>query len=303
MRTLRFMDEGEDVRLLHAVLNFHLPPPSDQLPTSGDGALNYGPRTVEKVKQFQKLNRIDFGQPDHMDGIVGPHTRAVLESGAEVVFRAGFDPTEAPKPFPPFLTPVPFQPLPVPVPFPPLPKLGAPVLMPPTPQPPFIPVPKLHLDNVQIAAGLGHTINFTRKPTDSTFMQVQYTMLWKSDGPHTEISVGGAHLFSVNSREEENDVQLFGQVTRAQIPVFDTLSVSFFAQIAIQNLQMTNPFRPVFGIGAGAQFQWDIIKDRFAIAAQGMPFFNIITEDDHLKVLTGAQGQGFLILQFDSGER
>ena len=184
MRTMRFRDEGEDVRLLHAVLNFHLPPPSDQLPTSGDGALNYGPRTVEKVKEFQKLNRIDIGQPDHMDGIVGPHTRAVLESGAEVVFRVGFDPTEAPKPLPPFLTPVPFPPLPTPVPFPPLPKLGAPVLMPPIPQPPFIPVPKLHLDNVQIAAGLSHTINFTRKPTDSTFMQVQYTMLWKSDGPH-----------------------------------------------------------------------------------------------------------------------
>jgi hypothetical protein len=45
--------------------------------------------------------------------------------------------------------------------------------------------------------------------------------------------------------------------------------VSFFGQIALQNLQMTKPFKPVLGIGVGAQFQWDIIKDRFAIAAQG----------------------------------
>ena len=262
MRTLKPGYNGEDVRLLHAVLNFHLPPPSDQLPTSGSGALNYGPRTTTKVKEFQKVNRIDFGQSDYMDGIVGPHTRAALESGAEVVFRAGFDPTEGPKPFPP---------LPMPGPFP-LPKLEVPVLMPPIPQPPFISVPKLHLDNVQVAAGFGHTINFTRRDADSMFVQVQYTMLWKRDGPHTEISFGGGHLFSVNSRQEGHDIQLFGQITRAEIPVFDNLSVSFFGQIALQNLLMTRPFKPVLGIGVGAQFQWDIIKDRFAIAAQGMPF-------------------------------
>jgi len=51
-RTLRRGMNGEDVRLLHAVLNFHLPN-SDQLPTSGAGASDFGPRTEAKVKEFQ----------------------------------------------------------------------------------------------------------------------------------------------------------------------------------------------------------------------------------------------------------
>ena len=61
--------------------------------------------------------------------------------------------------------------------------------------------------------------------------------------------------------------------------------------------------RPVVGIGAGVQIQWEFVKDRFAIGAQGMPFFNILKADNQFKVLTGAQGQGFLIFQFDAGPR
>ena len=79
-RTLRRSMNGEDVRLLHAVLNFHLPPPSDQLPTTGAGASDFGPRTEEKMKEFQKINRIDIDTPTFKDGVVGPNTRAVLES-------------------------------------------------------------------------------------------------------------------------------------------------------------------------------------------------------------------------------
>jgi peptidoglycan hydrolase-like protein with peptidoglycan-binding domain len=198
-RTLRRNMQGDDVRLLHAVLNFNLPPPSDQLPTSGAGAFDFGPRTEAKVKEFQKINRIDAGKHDFMDGVVGPHTLAVLQSGAKVVFRLGVDPVELPRPLPPpFPQPLPLPPLPLPV----LPKLKTPVVTPPAPQPPFIASPRLHLDNVQVQAGASHTINFTRQDTDSTFLQVQYTMLWQNKGPHTEISFGGTHLFSVNSRQE-----------------------------------------------------------------------------------------------------
>jgi peptidoglycan hydrolase-like protein with peptidoglycan-binding domain len=61
---------GEDVRLLHAILNFHLPPPYDQLPVGGPEGLEFGPRTEDKVKEFQKINEIDVGTPAFMDGIV-----------------------------------------------------------------------------------------------------------------------------------------------------------------------------------------------------------------------------------------
>jgi hypothetical protein len=299
-RTLRRNMTGEDVRLLHAVLNFHLPN-SDQLPTSGPGAFDFGPRTEAKVKEFQEVNRIDFDKPDFMDGVVGPHTRAVLESGAKVEFRLGVDPAELPRPLPPpFPQPLPVPPLPLPV----LPQLKTPVVPPPAPQPPFIPTPRLHLDNVQVQAGFSHTINFTRQNTDSLFLQPQYTILWQNpDAEHTEISFGSTHLFSVNSREEGNDIQLFGQVTRAQIPLFDKLTVSVFGQVGFQNLLPLKPFRPVVGIGAGAQFQWEFVKNRFAIAAQGMPFLNFQIEDGRFKILTGLQGQGFLIFQFDVGSR
>jgi hypothetical protein len=67
MRSLTEGMKGEDVRLLHAVLNWHLPPPSDQLPTEGSEALYFGPRTLAKVKEFQKLKsdrhtRIQFSE-------------------------------------------------------------------------------------------------------------------------------------------------------------------------------------------------------------------------------------------------
>src|SRR5438270_139612 len=96
MRKLQRGVKGEDVRLLHAVLNWHLPPPSDQLPTSGGGAYDFGPRTEAKVKEFQKINKIDIGTKDYMDGIVGPHTQRVLESGAKVVLRSYIEKTETP---------------------------------------------------------------------------------------------------------------------------------------------------------------------------------------------------------------
>lgn len=58
MRTMKRGMTGEDIRLLHAILNFHLPLPFDQLPTTGTGASDFGPRTENKVKEFQKLIRM-----------------------------------------------------------------------------------------------------------------------------------------------------------------------------------------------------------------------------------------------------
>jgi hypothetical protein len=288
---------GEDVRLLHAVLNFHLPPPSDQLPTAGADASSFGPRTEAKVKAFQELNRIDFGQLDYKDGVVGPHTLGVLQSGAKIVFRVGLDPTELPAVQAPPTSPASAPPSPI------LPKLKAPVLMPPAPQPSYIPAPRLYLDNFQLQAGASHTFNFTRWNTDSMFLQAQWTLLWKSQGPHTEISLGGVQLYSLNSNQDGNDVQFYGQVTRAQIPIFDKLTLSLFGQMTLQNMRILKPFNPSAGVGVGAQFQWEFVENKFMIAAQEMPFFNLINENDSFKVLTGFQGQGFLIFQFDAGSR
>ncbi|MEP6848483.1 MAG: peptidoglycan-binding domain-containing protein [Acidobacteriota bacterium] len=299
MRTLKVGMNGEDVRLLHAVLNWHLPPPSDQLPTSGSGSLDFGSRTLAKVKEFQKLNRIDIGTRDFMDGIVGRDTLAVLQAGAKIDFRASFDdlsqihPNHLPDPFPSLNLP--------------------PLVPPPAPQrPPLIPVPKLRLDNVQIQAGASHTINATRSNSDAVFFQASYVILWKNQGPHTEIGFGFTNVFNVPPSRDGNDFQMFGQITRAQIPIFGRkdLSLSFFGQASGANFLPLKPLRPVIGFGAGGQVTWEIIKDTLSIGAQGMPFLNIVNErdpdrpgHDRLRFLTGVQGQGFMTIQLDVGPR
>ena len=73
-RTLRMPMRGPEVTFLHALLNYHLPPPDDQLPLTGPGAADFAPRTEAKVKKFQQINKIDFGTKDFMYGVVGPHT-------------------------------------------------------------------------------------------------------------------------------------------------------------------------------------------------------------------------------------
>lgn len=78
LRQLQKGSRGEEVRLLHALLNQWLGPPEDQLPKEGVGALDFGPRTEAKVKTFQKKYKIDAGKPHFPDGIVGPHTWAAL---------------------------------------------------------------------------------------------------------------------------------------------------------------------------------------------------------------------------------
>ena len=60
----------DEVVFLHKLLNYHLGPPDDQLPMVGPNASAFGPRTEAKVKKFQKINKIDFGTKDFMDGRV-----------------------------------------------------------------------------------------------------------------------------------------------------------------------------------------------------------------------------------------
>jgi peptidoglycan hydrolase-like protein with peptidoglycan-binding domain len=292
MRSLTEGMKGEDVRLLHAVLNWHLPPPSDQLPTEGSEALYFGPRTLAKVKEFQKLNRIGIHESNFPSGIVGPKTIAALQSGAKIDFRATIDD-------PPLVPPLP-APLPPPTLIPP-PALQTPKI---------IPAPKLHLDNVQVQSGGSHTVNSTRSNTDTVFFQASYVILWKNQGPHTEISFGFTNLFSVGPTKEGTDFQMFGQITRAQIPIFGNLTASLFGQMAGQNFLPLKPFRPALGFGAGLQIQWEIIKGVLSIGAQGMPFINFVSESDpdrpghdRFRILTGAQGQGFMNFQLDVGKR
>src|SRR5262249_8554682 len=73
-KTLRMPMRGPEVTFLHALLNYHLPLPDDQLPLTGAGAADFGLRTEAKVKKFQQIKKIDFGTKDYMDGVVGPHT-------------------------------------------------------------------------------------------------------------------------------------------------------------------------------------------------------------------------------------
>ena len=83
-KTLRIGMRDPEVRFLHALLNYQLPWPDDQLPLAGPEAMDFGPRTEAKVKKFQDINKIDFGTKDFMDGVVGEHTWAALTKTQQV---------------------------------------------------------------------------------------------------------------------------------------------------------------------------------------------------------------------------
>ncbi len=81
-RDLSQGSNGEDVRNLQKLLNYHLSFPN--VPLSPNGA--FGPMTDGRVRRFQSVNRL------HVDGIVGPRTRAVLLDARAVNFSAEVTP-------------------------------------------------------------------------------------------------------------------------------------------------------------------------------------------------------------------
>jgi len=170
-RTLLRPTKGAEVLLLHALLNYHLGPPDDQLPVDGAGADEFGPRTEAKVKRFQEINKIDIGTQYFKDGVVGQHTWKVLNETQQITLNVIAAPTLK-------LTPPTFP--------------SFPGSFPPQ-SPAAIPAPRLTLDNIQIQAGEQGTFPLTGGGvTASHALQVVAVLLKKKDKDsfHTEIQVG-----------------------------------------------------------------------------------------------------------------
>lgn len=208
-RKLRLGMRGSDVLLLHALLNYHLAPPDEQLPMEGAASEIFGPRTEAKVKRFQEINRIDIGTKFFKDGVVGRHTWEALNETVQVTVNV----VAAPKltltmPSFPGMIPAP-SPVPVPVPVP----------------VPRIPVPKLTLDNIQVQAGEQGAFPIKGGVTVSHALQVVAVMLKKKDKDsfHHEIQFGPTILFNRGPGAEgpgasKTDFGLLGVLNLANMP-------------------------------------------------------------------------------------
>lgn len=209
-RTLRSPMRGTDVTFLHSLLNYHLPPPEDQLPLAGAGALDFGPRTEAKVKKFQQIKRIDFGTKDYMDGVVGPHTWPELTKTQQVTVT---------------ITPAPptgleraiarhFQP--------------SPHLTPPPPiVPGILPLtsPKgLVLDSIQLQAGGQGTLPFSMdwgQRTGSFQLQIVAVLLNRGSKNefHNELQFGAQYLENRGpGATSKRDLSLLAVVNQANLP-------------------------------------------------------------------------------------
>jgi len=179
LRTLRRHMHGEDVGLLHGFLNYHLEKPDDQLPTLRQpGALDFGPRTEAKVKRFQKVNKIDFGTKDYMDGVVGDHTWKILTQRNRVVFKAESRPPSAQSPPRPTIQ------------LPPRPATQEKDTdeNPPFPRFPVEGPSKFQLRRIDLQ--LGGTWSSTSTKNLSWGLQIFTTFLKKADGFHLEHGTG-----------------------------------------------------------------------------------------------------------------
>jgi hypothetical protein len=165
LRILRFGMKGSDVRWLHVLLNYHLPPPYNLLPITGNGAEDFGPLTLKSVRRFQEVNRIDAGTPDYMDGRVGPHTWEVLHTVAEVTSSISIVPsTTAPASTP----------------------SRTPNTTPTVPTPPAVQADGM----VQAQAGETVFIPFKGKVSGSQQLQVGILVLGKADGSTSQTQLG-----------------------------------------------------------------------------------------------------------------
>lgn len=219
-KTLRTHMHGPDVSLLHALLNYQLPPPDDQLPLAGPGAIDFGPRTEAKVKKFQQVNKIDFGSKDYMDGVVGPNTWAELTKTQQVTIT---------------VTPAPpngleraiarhFQPGPYLTP----PNLTRPSLISPRNNPPP-PSNALVLDSIQLQAGGQGTLPLSSRPnyvrwgerTGSFSLQIVAILLnrRKKNVFHNEIQFGASYLENRGpGANSKRDLNFLAVVNQANIP-------------------------------------------------------------------------------------
>jgi hypothetical protein len=195
----------DEVVFLHLLLNYHLGPPSDQLPVAGPGATDFGPRTEAKVKEFQEVNKIDIGTPFFKDGVVGKHTWAALTEPflMKVVIFPKL--TLTPPTFPNFQFPLP-------------------------PKPPLIPVPKLTFPPISMQSGVQITKLFdAARPSEAHSLQVTAILLKKKDGVVREGQAGLTIVDTPGDATDKTDVGFIGVLSTGDLP-WSTESVAWSIQ-------------------------------------------------------------------------
>jgi hypothetical protein len=214
--------DPDHIVFLHCLLNSHLGPPDDQLPITGSGSTDFGPRTKAKVQRFQEINRIDIGTPDFKDGVVGRHTWAKLTETQQITLSCLAAPELK-------LTPPTFP--------------SYPGMFPP-PSPSAIPVPKLTLDNFQVQAGEQGTFPFGGGVTVAHSLQIVAVFLNKNDkaGLHPEIQVGPTILSNRGpGADSKTDFGLLAIFNVANMPLSGgRFNWSVQAQLALMK-SLTNP--------------------------------------------------------------
>lgn len=243
--------QGNEVRDLQGLLNYHLRAP--RIPLAVDGI--FGPLTDARVREFQRVNRL---KPD---GIVGPLTRSKLYATRTIRLNAEVSLAER------------------------RPRLvasaarfGGGILLasagdtipvadtPPAPQ-------HLHIDNVQVQAGGQRTFSPWIGPGSPAFnslvLTAQATFLVVSDGPHLELTPGAQVSLNDSPSDNKFNAQAFFQVTAADVIAPGRFHLfSPFAQATFQ--ANFAPFSaPAVGLTVGNTFQFDIIKDNLMFFVQG----------------------------------
>jgi peptidoglycan hydrolase-like protein with peptidoglycan-binding domain len=278
-KTLRLNAQGPEVKLLHALLNYHLPPPDDQLPLTGPGAMDFGPRTLEKVRKFQEVNKIDIGTKDYMDGVVGPHTWAELTKTQQLTV------TISPAP-PTGLQRAIERHFPVP-------HLTPPDVTPPSPVPGDSPAPPpkgIVLDSIQVQAGGQGTLPL--RPFN-----------WRQWTASSQVQIIGILL----SREKKQNFHLEGQFGIQETENFGpgaSGSRRDFSFLAVLNEANIPGFKQNSPWSWSVQEQFALIKSLSnssgSLQLSAMPSLNFsLIKDKNDNDVLQLTGQSGLILEID----
>jgi hypothetical protein len=183
----------DEVIFLHKLLNYHLGPPSDQLPMVGPEASAFGPRTEAKVKKFQEVNKIDIGKKDFKDGVVGPHTWKALTEPFMMtgVILAAPQLRLNPPTFPPNVQ-IPQRP------------------------PILIPVPKLTLPTIVVQSGAQFT--FDGDTSVSSSFQITAFLLKRKDGIIREVQGGPVIVDTPSGRTDRTDIGIVASISTGDLP-------------------------------------------------------------------------------------